>query len=377
MKQVFTLILLFFAGALLGQISITKYSLPDVGSTLKSYTTLNSTIDLGTVDGPQEWDFSALAKDNYREVYLDDPLNGSITIPDATFLIKSTDVVEQYYKKTDEAIEEIHIKTVDPVFETFEISNGYGMNPIYRKANIVYGETYQSESRFEAPIAWSDLPDTITSEIGLAPDSIRFTTVITRNDDIDAYGVVKLPDGDWNALRESTTTERKVIIEVFFFGAWIEAPQELLDIFLGDFASFLEPDTTYSVNFYTDQAIEVLASIQLDDDGNPFTVEYKAGAEITEIYNPEYAKSPDITAYPNPTFDDVYFNFEHCRPGTYTIEIYDILGKSLWKKEHLLKPKSDPLKTDVSHLNKGTYLFAVFDPAGNKITTKRLVVINP
>lgn len=377
MKHVFTLVLSVLALSLFGQISISKFSLPDVGATLKTYTTINSDINLGNVDGPQEWDFTSLAKDNYSETKLEDPVLGSVILAEATFLIKSNDVVEQYYNKSDSGIEEIYIKTLDPVFGEFEISNSYGMNPVYRKADIIYGESYESESRFEAPLAWSDLPDTITSEIGLAPDSIRFTTVTTRQDEIDAYGVVKLPDGDWDALREYSLTERKVIIEIFFFGAWIEAPQELLDLFLGDFATFLEPDTTYSYNFYTDKAIEVLASVQLDGDGNPLAVEYKAGAEITEVFNPDLDKKPTITAYPNPTFADVSFNFQNCRPGTYNIEIYDILGKSIWKSDYLLNSKSKPLKTDVSHLRKGTYLFTIHDSKGNKITTKRLVVMNP
>jgi len=377
MKQFYTILFSIISFGLFGQISITKFSMPNVGNTLKTYTTIAVDISLGTIDGPQEWDFSGLAKDAYQETLLMDPTEGTIEIPEATFLIKPNDVVEQYYKKTDESIEEIHLKTVDPIFETFEISNSYATNPVYRKGSIVYGETYSSESRFEAPLAWSDLPDTITGGIGFAPDSIRINTVVTRNDHIDAFGVVKLPDGDWNALRESVMTERKVTIDAFFFGAWIEAPQELIEAALGEFGDILAPDTSYSMNFYTDQAIEVLAAITLDDEMNPITVTYKAGAEITEIFNPEYTETPDITIYPNPTFGNISFKFDHCKPGNYTIKIYDILGKKLWTKEHMLKDNKKPLKADVSHLKKGTYLYTIYDPRGNKMTTKRLVIINP
>ncbi|MDA9773853.1 T9SS type A sorting domain-containing protein [Saprospiraceae bacterium] len=377
MKHVYTFLFSILSIGLFAQISITKFSMPDVGNTLRTYSTIAPGLDLGMTEGPHEWDFTSLGKDLLNEIDLEDPSTGTVTIPNATFLIKSNDVVEQYYQKTDASIEEIHLKTVDPVFQSFEISNSYGANPVYRKGSIEYGATYESQSRFEAPLAWSVLPDTITDGIPLAPDSIRFNTVITRQDVIDAYGVVKLPDGDWDALRESTTTERKVTIDIFFFGAWIEAPAEILEAALGDFSEFLAPDTSYSVNFYTDKAIEVLASIELDDDGNSNAVTFKAGSEITEIYNPDFDSNPDVNIYPNPTFGNVSFTFENCRPGTYSIKVYDVLGKTLWDSEYLLKDQKKPYKVDLSHLQKGTYLYTIYDPRGNKITTKRLVIVTP
>lgn len=379
MKRNFTFLLVLLGFYLQAQISVTKFSLPYVGATLKTYVNIAPNINYSESGANKTWDFSTLSKTNLNEVDLLEPNQGSINVANANFLIKSANgVIEQYYKTTDEFIEEIFIKTLDPVFNSFEILNSYAKNPVYRKANIYYGQSYASESKIQVPLAWADLPDTLVGGIGLSFDSIRFNTNFFRVDEITSYGTVILPDASWPALKEETSTMRSVTIDVFFFNTWIEAPTQLLEAFLGDFAGFLQPDTSYSINYYTDDAIEVLASLQLNDkNGSVIRVEYKAGSEITDTYKYSYNKVREVSSFPNPSFGNVTFKFENCKPGNYNIQVFDILGRKVHNTTYSLKTDNKPFNVDLSFLKKGTYLYSVIDPKGQKITTKKLVILNP
>ncbi len=378
MKQILLYLLFPLCTGLFGQISISKFSLPYKGATLKTYVNISPEIDFSANGGPQTWDFSNLSKTNPNEVELLDPSEGSVDVSNATFIIKTTDFVEQYYKNTGEFIEETYIKTLDPIFNSFEISNSYAKNPMYRKGTIIFGQSYAYEGRIEAPFAWDDLPDTLTGGIGLQLDSIRFNTNWVRTDEITGWGTVILPDASWPALKEESNLERFVTIDVFFLGTWIEAPVSLLEAFLGDFADALQPDTSYSVNFYTDEAIEVLAAIQLSEqNGEANSIEYKQGSEITEIFNATALRKPEVSTYPNPSYGITSFKFDNCRAGTYNVQIHNILGYKIWSKEYQIKQNQKPIEEDLSMLTKGTYLYSVYDPLGKKIATKRLVIINP
>lgn len=375
MRNLYFLFFCLICSHCFGQISIDKFSMPSQGETLKTWVSASTNVDLGTTDGPQTWDFTTLSKDAENNVELLSPSEGSIDVPSADFLIKTGEFVERYFVKSDANITEVYLKTIDPVFQTFEITNAYEEAPVYRKGNIDFGQTYSNNSLYRAAIAWDELPDTITGQVGLAFDSIRINTNFLRTDEIDAYGTVQLPDGNWEALREKSTLERTISIDVFFLGTWITAPTEVLETALGGFADLLAPDTSYMTNFYSDQAIEVLAAFNTTEDGEILSSEFKAGSEITNIIDLEN-KRPDVSTFPNPSFGNVSFNFENTPSGIYTIQVYNILGKKLWSKDVTLS-SNKPIYADLTNLKKGTYLYSVYDSSGNKITTKRLVILNP
>ncbi len=375
MRNLYFFLFCLFTIPCLSQISIDKFSMPSQGETLKTWISINTNVDLGTKEGPQTWDFTSLTKNVENNVELLDPTEGSVEVSSASFLIKAGDFVERYFEKTDTEIKEIYLRTLDPIFQTYEISNSYAEAPVYRKGTILYGQNYSSNSIYRAAIAWDDLPDTITGQINLAFDSIRINTNFLRQDTIDAYGTVLLPDGEWEALRESTTIERTITIDVFFLGTWIEAPAEILETALGGFADVLAPDTSYVTNFYTDQAIEVLASFNRTQNDVITSAEFKAGSEITDILNSS-VKKPDVVTFPNPSYGNVTFNFENCPRGNYDIQIFNILGKKLWSRNVRIGDKKSVL-VDLSVLSKGTYLYTIYDKEGNKITTKRIVILNP
>lgn len=381
MHQIYSIVLFIFAMSVssYAQISIDKFNLPKAGTTLKYSASSNLDVDLGSAGANKTWDFSSLTKDNNIEVEFLNVSEGSIAVPNATMLTKSGNGnVEQYYSNTDLGLEEIFIKTKDPLTNSIEIERSYNKNPLYRRNTIYYGQNFQTESKFGMPIAWKDLPDTITSGIGLQLDSVRFNQVSKTSSEVDAYGVVKLPDADWDVLREKSVTERKLTVDIHFLGTWIEAPKELLEGLSGQFAAFLKPDTSHTVVFYSDKAVEQIARFRTNiKTGAIEAAFFKNGAAITQTENFISKKEQDVNCYPNPSFGDVNFKFENCSPGKYTVQVYSILGRKMWEKSYYLNPHKKSLPADLSALKKGTYLYSVFNPQGKKITTKRLIILNP
>lgn len=360
------------------QISIDKFSLPQKGDILKTKIALTPMIKVGKPGADKVWDFSNV--DGIpKKVELLSPSEGSVELNDAEFLVKPTEVVENYYRSDSKGdIYQYYIKTVDPIFQQFEINTPFTDDEIYRKAYINFGDSDYYISRYGLSLAWSDLPDTLTQGIPLTFDSVRFSLVVDRQDVIDAYGTVKLPDGDWDALRERSTRVRKVEVAGYSFGTWIPIPTNLLSQLLGQYAPLVNPDTTYHFNYYSDKAIETIASVvsKNEDGSDPASIEYKDGAEITNVLDVSNSL-PNISAYPNPTYGMVEFTLDQVKTGDYTIVVYNILGKTLWEKDIRKTKSKHHFKADLSSLQKGTYLYSVLDKYGTKLVTKRLVIINP
>lgn len=380
MKHIYFLLIFIFSTCLVtqAQISIDKFSLPKKGDVLKTKVAAAPMIKVGKPGADKVWDFSNVGGVS-KKIELLHPSEGSVSLTDAEFLTKPTDILENYFKTDSKGdIYQYYIKTVDPLFQQYEINTYFTDNEIYRKANINFGDSDYYISRYGLSLAWSDLPDTLTQGIPATFDSIRFSVVNDRQDVVDSYGTVKLPDGEWDALRERSTRIRKVEVAGYSFGTWIPIPTNILSQLLGQYASLIQPDTMYHFNYYSDKAIETLATVMSknEDGSSPSSIEYKDGAAITNVLNVDNVL-PNISAYPNPTYGIVEFTLGQISPGDYTIVVYNILGKTLWEKNvHCTKIKHH-FKADLSSLQKGTYLYSVLDSYGTKLVTKRLVIINP
>ena len=89
------------------------------------------------------------------------------------------------------------------------------------------------------------------------------------------------------------------------------------------------------------------------------------------------AKRGEVKLYPNPTYGNVNLLFEGGERGNYTFGVYNIIGKKLW--ETTIDVRSTPLKVqlDMPSLSKGIYLYAITDPSGERIQSRRLIIVEP
>jgi len=83
-----------------------------------------------------------------------------------------------------------------------------------------------------------------------------------------------------------------------------------------------------------------------------------------------------IRAYPNPATEWVRFECTNLPQEQYTLKIYNIIGKLVWKESYALSGNKS-IKLDLDDFKKGTYLYSLVDEKGNVIGTKRLVVVKP
>ena len=115
-------------------------------------------------------------------------------------------------------------------------------------------------------------------------------------------------------------------------------------------------------------------SVERNEQGSTY-VKYK----VTDSNIPMikvYGGRKDVMAFPNPTYGDIEFQLVNLPPGSYTLQIYNIVSKPLHTSTYTVD-RSRKIRTDLSFLSKGTYLYSIIDPQGNKVVTKRVMIITP
>jgi len=112
----------------------------------------------------------------------------------------------------------------------------------------------------------------------------------------------------------------------------------------------------------------------VDSTGTILSTQFKSD-DITSNVNESKIYRGDIIAYPNPSYGNVTFSFRNLPIANYRVDVYDVLGRQVWSDTS--KSGQSTLDAQLSHLKRGTYLYRVFDNKGQKIVTKRLMIVRP
>ena len=83
-----------------------------------------------------------------------------------------------------------------------------------------------------------------------------------------------------------------------------------------------------------------------------------------------------ISAFPNPAVDWVRFDCTNLPQEDYTLKIFNIIGKVVWKENYQLAGTRS-IRVELDNFKKGTYLYSLSDKKGHIVGTKRLVVLKP
>lgn len=79
--------------------------------------------------------------------------------------------------------------------------------------------------------------------------------------------------------------------------------------------------------------------------------------------------------YPNPSYGNVKLLINEKSEGTYILQIYNIIGQKILRKEIPSTSGLNITNVNLQELSKGSYLYALIDPNGKKIFTKRLNIL--
>ena len=372
-KSILFFTLVFLSGALVAQITVTNVTFPQTGDTLRTATDFAPTgIEITSAGGPFDWDFSSLSVGVQTETVFKAASEGSAfaELPTATHVVFGEQLgAETYFRITSDKVEFIAANGNDPT--------GFGINALFRfsppivqrRAPMTFPSNNTAESNLLIGFAWADLPPILTDSLALpiAPDSIRVRITSNRNDFVDAYGMLTIPGGTYDVLREKRTTisETRVDIKIPFLG-W----QDVTDLLAQGFEG-LGVDTTITYDYFSNTEKEVIASITADANNEPTAATFKDNGTLTadeEIL----VTNPTVAIMPNPVAGAAHFRFSHFPKGEYQLAIHDLKGSLVLGKKVVIN--GDLLESvDLSNVPAAGYFFLLKNEAGAIVSRGKLM----
>jgi len=375
MKQ--TLLILLscaFSTGLLAQIEVTNSTFPNLGDTLFTVTTFGQAgISLGDTGAEVTWDFSTLADGNDNEIIYQDAADGSAfdELPNADLLNIST-AGEAYYQVTDTEFLTLAGKGEDPTGFGVEALVRFMPPIVERRAPMNFGDVNTSES--DASFAFSSdvVPDSLLENIPFAIDSIRIRINQTRTDVVDAFGMVTIPGGTFEVLREKRTQVRSTRVDVLSFLGWTDVTDIIAGL-VGVNAGLGEVSTVNYL-YFNDEEKEIIANIAADETGEMITsVTYKF-IDLLDSADDIALDQSQVIASPNPARSEVVFNFSDMEAGDYQLKMFNVLGQNVWQQDYFLNGNETAV-VDLADFQNGTYIYSVLNEKGQTLLTKQLVVL--
>ncbi len=379
MKKTLLFILTLVSFQLMGQITVTSSSFPVVGDTLR--TAVDGApvgIEITASGGNQTWDFGNLQGVMAEAVVrpASEGMNADL-FPNANLLfpIGEDGLGGESYASTDaNNYQLVGYVGPDPVNLGINVRVPFSPPIVERRSPMNFFDVNNTNYAILVSFPSDSLPEELTNDLPIVPDSIRLRVASTRTDVVDGWGTLTIPGGTYDVLREKRTEIRETLVEALVgigpFATWVDVTEFLPGDFLG-------PDTLTSYIFVNDQEKENIAEVRVtnDESETPIAVTYKSNDVITNVRYVDTGRA-DIFAYPNPAINNVRINFLNLTPGNYTFRIFNILGKEVVNKKYQINGNRT-VGIDIDTLQKGTYLYNLTNAKGKVIKTKRLMVIRP
>jgi hypothetical protein len=357
------------------QITVGANTFPAPGDSLITcIDNLPSSIDLIGPGGPHIWDFSNLQAPFAQRTLVLSPreLDLPAGLSKATF-IANVPLLEGkgFYRTQADRLELLGFSGPAPEGIAGELTFPFNPPSVERWAPLNYQDNRDQSFSFTLTFPVEALQDLDLDSLPVQPDSLRVTFQIERTYEVDAFGTLILPEGNYEVLREKRTETRSPELEIFIpVLNWVSLSEDLVP------PDFFGPAQTITFHFFNDEVKEPVAIVATDNQGTlPISVEYKSKGLVTDIRDQAGLK-PGVFAYPNPAITQIRFDFKDLKPGTYTLTIYNVLGQPLWKRPYQIRHDQTE-KVNLSRFNKGTYLYSLEDSKGKIITAKRFVIIRP
>ncbi|MEZ4985859.1 MAG: T9SS type A sorting domain-containing protein [Saprospiraceae bacterium] len=351
---------------------------PVAGDTLRIATdnTPSAAIAITPAGGEQTWDFSMLQSDFVQERLVRPASEGeaAATYPTANILFDQAAGGEGYYLSNANAFSIVGYAGTDPLGLGFQVSAPFTPAYVERWAPLQFFDLHTHNAALTIALATEDIPGNLFDGLPIAPDSIRVRVNTARTDLVDAWGTLTIPGGTFDVLREKRTEFRNVRLEA---KVGIFPWQDITDLALAGLPiDQLGADTLVTYSFWGEQVKEPIVVINADPTGTTVeTVDYKH-IEIVSAATVLNKREPAVNVYPNPAIVQAKFEFANFADGIYTIELYNLTGRPVLRKEvHVMDHQVE--KIGVAHLPKGIYLYAIMNSKGQRLAVNRLVVMKP
>lgn len=330
--------------------------------------------------GNQLWDFSNLQIASSSEIVFRPASAGLnwMSYPGADLVVIGQ-AGETYYNVTNNKVEILGYAGVDPTGFGIDVKTKFSPALIERRSPLNFFDINNLSSSLNLTFPTNQPPfDSIFSNIPINIDSIRVHITTQRSDVVDGWGNCIIPGGQYQVLRQKRTDYTTTGIDLYVllfpgFGNWVDLATLTGG---GGLGNFVGTDTTITYHFYSGTEKEEIAVAAMSNDLSTVqSVQFK-NVMTTDVVDSNSPGSANIQAHPNPAVEWVRFDCTNLPQDDYTLKIFNIVGKVVWKENYALSGNKS-IKLQLEEFKKGTYLYSLLDSKGNTIGTKRLVVLKP
>jgi hypothetical protein len=353
--KLFTIALAFISLNALAQITVTDNDIMDIGDviTQANDSLPSSLISIGNSGVNQFWDFSSLQEMEIETIEVVSPvgtLYGSM-YPNANICVEDNgDLL--YLNKTSSGVEMI----------------GFGdlpVNVLLIPLPLIYNLTHQDGPNIimDSVLVNNGLFDnSLAPVISLNPlhdqvDSLKINATITSNFNVDAWGNVTIPLGDYDALRlkieETTTTQFSVYCSVGgLAGGWFSA-----ETFFP-----IETEIANRYQWWSNNPMFdfMLVELEVDSLGN---VEFATFLTENPVTSAHILPNISVDVYPNPTLETITISTSI---NNSEFVVSDINGKVLSKERF-----SKTSQFNFSEYPSGVYFVKVI--SGKNVVSKKII----
>jgi hypothetical protein len=374
MRALFFLIGSVFHFLAVAQPTITNAYFPAIGNNLITAKATNGTayrVDLYIEGGSNvPWDFRIWrpqALDTQRFVSPD--TEGSRLFPLATMTLKpDTTAQVPFYRRTDTTLELMGLKGLffQGLFIPIVVKPHSTLKE--RRAPLRLGSVYNQTAGFQVTFPTSLAPDSLLLNSPFAvPDSVRITYDVRRRDSIDAWGTVRIPNGDFVVLRELRRENIKAKVEILYsFLGWLD----VTTLVLTGLSQPFYPERVF-LNYYNATTQEPIAVIETNLTYAVLNAQYKAIGQ--RVGTQDFVDFSDaFSVFPNPAHDKVFIDFEKINVPIAAIQAFDFSGRLVFNQQ-INHEKT--VKMAVNNWQNGAYLICLLDKE-NRILGKKMFIKN-
>lgn len=375
------LVCLVFLMPLSAQVELSADYFPQAGDTLRSVTADSlyaAGLDQLTPGADREWNFGTPVAFNSRSEAVVST-EGDTLFPDADLKIQTTAFTQSYYEVTATSFDLVGLQTRLEIFPDFQLTTAVTPARPTRRAPLRYQDVFSTETSNSVTVSPDSLPPAALELLGpivIGVDSLRITTISTRMDQADAYGMVILGTNNFEVLRERRDESIYVRLEARnnSLQLWADVT-ELAVAQAPQIAGFLgqQPATTTYL-YWSPGVIEPIAEFLTDSEtGTVQNMNYKRPPTSTSTGGPSLARA-SIRVFPNPATDLATFEIEGLERGRYYLNLINTMGQKVASREFTPLGNQTRLNLDVSALPAGMYMYSLRNERGRTITTKILQV---
>lgn len=303
MKKTILFAFLLSIASLNAQITITRYNLVESGQKIVQAT--DNTVRAKSSSGPnQTWDFTNLKADSKDSLRFGMPFwyEGYQNFPQANLAYKDyANDGEVFFIKADNN----EMRFVG--YYQFDDSSE-GVIP-YNFKLIGFPSTYNTSFNDNTtfPVAefeFGEDPDS-TGPIPYI-DSVRVNLTLTNKSNIDGWGLIKTPMGNYSALKQTLLNISTQSFQMKTSGAWVTIPSFILNQ-LG--FPVPEADSSYTVNFWSNNQATKFPVVSYN-----YSPSEDSTSEVTWLSSPTSATSisensiNNLQVYPNPVQNELFIS---------------------------------------------------------------------